>query len=72
MQGGHIRRPAELSERSNEYRGSHPALHQLLCGAIQNKRLIRCRYKDKEPIVEPHDYGIQKGIARFLSGRSAG
>jgi hypothetical protein len=52
------------------------ALHALLYGAIQNKRLIRFRYQNKERIVEPHDYGIQKGIRRLLSwqvgGRSSG
>ncbi|HKF06590.1 MAG TPA: WYL domain-containing protein [Candidatus Sulfotelmatobacter sp.] len=47
-------------------------LHQLLYGAIQNKRLIRFRYKRKERIVEPHDYGIQKGIARLLSWQVGG
>ena len=47
-------------------------LHQLLYGAIWNKRLIRFRYKNKERIVEPHDYGIQKGIARLLSWQIGG
>lgn len=41
-------------------------LHELLYGGIQNKRLIRFRYKNKQRIVEPHDYGVQKGIARLL------
>jgi predicted DNA-binding transcriptional regulator YafY len=47
-------------------------LHELLCGAIRNKRLVRFRYKDKERIVEPHDYGVQKGIARLLSWQVGG
>jgi len=47
-------------------------LHDLLYGAIQNKRLIRFVYQNKERIVEPHDYGIQKGIARLLSWQIAG
>jgi len=49
-----------------------PAAHQLLYGAIQNKRLIRLRYKNKERIVEPHDYGIQNRIARLLSWQIGG
>ena len=51
-------------------------LHRLLYSAIQNKRLMRFAYEDKERIVEPHDYGIQKNIARLLSwqlrGQSSG
>ena len=51
-------------------------LHQLLYGAIQNKRLIRFRYKRKERIVEPHDFGIQKGVTRLfcwqVGGQSSG
>jgi hypothetical protein len=48
------------------------ALHALLYGAIQDKRLIRFRYQGKERIVEPHDYGIQKGIRRLLSWQVSG
>jgi predicted DNA-binding transcriptional regulator YafY len=47
-------------------------VHELLYGAIQNKRLIRFRYQSKERIVEPHDYGIQKGIERLLSWQIGG
>jgi hypothetical protein len=47
-------------------------LHRLLYGAIQNKRLIRFRYKNKQRIVGPHDYGIQKRIARLLSWQIGG
>jgi predicted DNA-binding transcriptional regulator YafY len=49
-----------------------PAIHELLYGAIQNKKLIRFRYQNKERIVEPHDYGIQKGTVRLLSWQIAG
>ena len=49
-----------------------PGLHQLLYGAIQNKRLIRFRYQNKERIVEPHDYGIQKKIVRLFSWQIGG
>lgn len=47
-------------------------LHELLCGAIEAKRFVRFRYKGEERIVEPHDYGIQKGIARLLSWQVGG
>ena len=47
-------------------------LHKLLYGAIENKRLVRFKYENKERIVEPHDYGIQKGAARLLSWQIAG
>ena len=47
-------------------------LHQLLYRAIQNKQLIRFVYENKERIVEPHDYGIQKNVARLLSWQVAG
>jgi predicted DNA-binding transcriptional regulator YafY len=47
-------------------------LHQLIYSAIQNKRLIRFGYENKERIVEPHDYGIQKNIARLLSWQLGG
>jgi hypothetical protein len=49
-----------------------PELHQLVYGAIERKRLIRFSYKSKERIVEPHDYGIQRSIARLLSWQIAG
>jgi len=49
-----------------------PELHRLLYGAIERKRLIRFGYNGKERIVAPHDYGIQKGIARLLSWQVGG
>jgi predicted DNA-binding transcriptional regulator YafY len=48
------------------------AIHELIYDAILNKRLIRFRYQDKQRIVEPHDYGIQKGIPRLLSWQVGG
>jgi WYL domain len=47
-------------------------LHKPLYGAIENKRLVRFKYQNKERIVEPHDYGIQKGIARLLAWQIGG
>jgi hypothetical protein len=45
---------------------------QLIRGAIQSKRLIRFQYQNKERLVEPHDYGVQKGNQRLLSWQIGG
>jgi hypothetical protein len=59
----------------NEMAGNQGS-NRLLYSAIENRLLFRFRYKGKERIVEPHDYGIQKGIERLLcwqiGGRSGG
>jgi hypothetical protein len=34
--------------------------------AIQRKRLVEVRYNGQSRIVEPHDYGSQRGIERLL------
>jgi predicted DNA-binding transcriptional regulator YafY len=52
------------------------ALDSMLRKAIRSKHLIRFSYKNQERIAEPHDYGIQNGIARLfcyqVGGRSGG
>jgi predicted DNA-binding transcriptional regulator YafY len=59
-----------------EMMGVDQILDQLLRRAIENKQLIRFVYKSAERIVEPHDYGIQNGVARLFSwqvgGKSSG
>lgn len=47
-------------------------LDQLLRAAIDQTRLFRLTYKDKERIVEPHDYGVQKGVIKLLTWQIAG
>lgn len=47
-------------------------VNPLLWKAIEEKRLIQLRYKDRERIVEPHDYGIQNGLVKLLSYQVAG
>jgi hypothetical protein len=51
-------------------------LDSMLRKAIRSKHLIRFSYKNQERIAEPHDYGIQNGIARLfcyqVGGRSGG
>ena len=49
-----------------------PNINPLIWTAIEQKRLLRFRYKNRERIVEPHDYGIHKGADQALrvpSGR---
>src|SRR5262249_2578433 len=43
-----------------------PTIDELLRTAIEQRRLIRFRYRDQERIVEPHDYGIHKGSRKLL------
>jgi hypothetical protein len=49
-----------------------PSINCLLWKAIKEKRLIRLRYKDRERIVEPHDYGVHKGLSKLLGYQVAG
>ena len=55
----------------NEMAGNQGS-NRLLYSAIENRLLFRFRYKGKERIVEPHDYGIHKGIERLLSWQIGG
>ncbi len=49
-----------------------PAVHQLILTAIHEKRLLRFFYHGKDRIVEPQDYGIQKGIVHLFTYQTAG
>lgn len=49
-----------------------PAVHQLILTAIHERRLLRFRYHDKVRIVEPQDYGIQKGTTYLFTYQTAG
>jgi len=49
-----------------------PAVHKLILTAIHGKRVLRFTYHGKERIVEPQDYGIQKGIAHSSHFRPQG
>ena len=40
--------------------------------AIEQTRLIRFFYENKERVVEPHDYGIQNGSFKLLSYQIGG
>ena len=47
-------------------------MNPLLWNAIQEKRLIRVRYKGRDRVVEPHDYGVHKGLIKLLGYQVAG
>jgi predicted DNA-binding transcriptional regulator YafY len=42
-------------------------IDQKLRSAIANKRLVQLRYEGARRVVEPHDYGVQKGTVRLLA-----
>jgi len=42
-------------------------LDQLLRTAIEQTRLLRLRYRNKDRIVEPHDYGQHNGVIKLLT-----
>ena len=46
-------------------KASH-AIDAQLRSAIAGKHLVKLRYHNRARTVEPHDYGIQKGIERVL------
>jgi hypothetical protein len=49
-----------------------PNLDQLLRTAIEQTRLLRLRYRNKDRIVEPHDYGEHNGLVKLLAYQVGG
>src|SRR5271154_1573718 len=49
-----------------------PHLDQLLRTAIEQTRLLRLRYRNRDRIVEPHDYGEHNGVIKLLTWQIAG
>lgn len=49
-----------------------PRIDELLRTAIEQKRLIRFNYKDKPRIIEPHDYGVHKGLVKLFGFQVGG
>jgi hypothetical protein len=47
-------------------------IDELLRDAIEKRRLIRLRYRNKERIVEPHDYGVHNGSVKLLGYQVGG
>ena len=51
---------------------TEPNINPQLYKAIDQTRLLRLLYKNRERVVEPHDYGIQNGVAKLLAYQIAG
>ena len=47
-------------------------LDRLLRTAIEQRRLLRLRYGNKERIVEPHDYGVHNGVIKLFAYQIGG
>jgi hypothetical protein len=51
---------------------AEPNIIPELWTAIEQRRLIRVVYKDRERIVEPHDYGIHNGTIKLFGFQVGG
>src|SRR4051812_19928622 len=49
-----------------------PNIDQLLRVAIAQTRLLQLRYRGRDRIVEPHDYGEHNGIIKVLTYQVGG
>src|SRR2546428_611990 len=45
---------------------------ELLRTAIEHRRLIRLHYRNKDRIIEPHDYGVHNGTVKLLAYQVGG
>jgi len=59
-----LKRRIATSDQSGEVKTSFDAELRM---AIAGKRLVQLRYSDSLRVVEPHDYGVQKGTPRLLA-----
>ena len=51
---------------------TEPNINPVIWAAIEQRRLLRFRYKNRERIVEPHDYGIHKGVIKLFGFQVGG
>jgi hypothetical protein len=49
-----------------------PNINPIIWRAIEQKRLLQFHYKNRERIVEPHDYGIHKGVIKLFAYQVGG
>jgi hypothetical protein len=49
-----------------------PRINPTIYAAIEQRRLLRFFFKNKERIVEPHDYGVRGGIVKLLTFQIGG
>lgn len=54
------------------FRSPEPNVDKLLRTAIEHRRLIRVVYRNRDRIVEPHDYGIQNGSVKLFGYQVGG
>ncbi len=47
-------------------------IDELLRRAIAEKRLVRFNYNNKLRIIEPHDYGVHKGLIKLFGYQVGG
>jgi len=49
-----------------------PDVNPLIWAAIEQTHLLRFRYKNRERIVEPHDYGIHNRVIKLFGYQFGG
>jgi hypothetical protein len=49
-----------------------PNVNPIIWTAIEQNRLLRFRYKNRERIMEPHDYGVHKGLIKLFGYQVGG
>ncbi|HET9363905.1 MAG TPA: hypothetical protein VFP71_02855, partial [Candidatus Angelobacter sp.] len=52
--------------------GIDPAIHEVILTAIHKKQLLRFIYNNQPRIVEPQDYGVQKGTVSLFTYQIGG
>jgi hypothetical protein len=50
----------------------YPKVHERLMTAIEHRRLVQFLYRNKNRIVEPHDYGVHNGSVKLLGYQVGG
>lgn len=51
---------------------AEPEINPVIWTAIEQRRVLRFRYKNRERIVEPHDYGIHRGVIKLFGFQIGG
>jgi len=49
-----------------------PNTNPLIWTAIEQRRLLRLWYKNRERIVKPHDYGVHNGLIKLFEYQVGG
>src|SRR5215469_13610386 len=59
----------EIVNMSPQYQ---PEINPVIWTAIEQRRLLQFRYKNRVRIVEPHDYGIHNGVVKLFGFQVGG